>query len=123
MHNLQKGVTMFAKLRNKLFSLLLIFSLLLTACSTAVQITTDPTGADVEINGQPKGKTPLILPLSDFIGSSFQTRFRLPGYKDKYVELQKEFKAGTFVGGLFIWPFLLWSYGPEPTQTFILEKE
>lgn len=107
----------------KMLVLLLIASLLTTACSTVVQITTQPPGADVEINGQAKGKTPLTLPLSDFIGSTYQTRFKMDGYREKYVELQKEFKAGTFVGGLFVWPFLLWSYGPEATQNFVLEKE
>lgn len=112
---------MIQSIRKPAFYLLFVLSILFTACSTAVQITTEPSGADVEINGQVKGKTPLSLPLSDFVGSTFQTKFKLPGYNEKYVELQKEFKTGTFIGGLFIWPFLLWCYGPEANQNFVLE--
>lgn len=52
----------------------------------------------------------------------FLNLFWLSSY-DKTATIQKEFKAGTFVGGLFIWPLLFWCYGPAPIQNYKLEKQ
>lgn len=107
----------------RVFCVLIAFSIVLSACSTPVRIMSDPSEAEVEINGQPQGKTPLILELSDLVFTNYQIQLKKPGYKEKNAQLQKEFKTGTFVGGLFVWPFLLWCYGPAPAQTYKLDKE
>lgn len=114
---------MLQSIRKRASILLLVISIFFTACSSAVSITTEPPGADVEINGQVKGKTPLNISLSDFVGNTYKTKFTLPGYKEKYVELQKEIKGGQLVGGFFIWPILLFCYGPESNQNFVLEPQ
>ncbi len=95
-------------------------ALLLTSCSTSVQLTTEPSGADVEINGQAYGKTPINVNLTDFDFTDYSVTMRMAGYQDKTVVLEKELKTGPFIGGFFIWPFWLWSYGPMDAYNFQL---
>lgn len=95
-------------------------ALFLTSCSTSVQLTTEPSGADVEINGQAYGKTPINVDLTDFDFTDYSVTMRMAGYQDKTVVLEKELKTGPFIGGFFIWPFWLWSYGPMDTYNFQL---
>ena len=42
--------------------------LLTTACSTVTHITSNPSGADVQLNGQYLGKTPLTAKVNDIRG-------------------------------------------------------
>ena len=101
-------------------ALLLGSALLLSSCSESVQLTSDPPGADVQINGQSYGKTPVTLSLSDFDFTDYQLTLTKMGYQDKTIVLQKELKTGPFIGGFFIWPFWLWSYGPMDNYNFQL---
>ncbi|MCL5267089.1 MAG: PEGA domain-containing protein [Bacteroidetes bacterium] len=102
------------------FALVIGAALFLTSCSTSVQLTTEPSGADVEINGQAYGKTPLNLNLTDFDFTQYSVTMRMMGYQDKTVVLEKELKTGPFIGGFFIWPFWLWCYGPMDNYNFQL---
>ncbi len=86
-------------------------------------VTSDPSGADVDINGQTMGKTPLTVTLSDFDFSMYRMTLSKLGYADKTVALQKELKAGPFIGGFFVWPFWLWCYGPMETYSYRLDAE
>ena len=44
------------------------------------------------------------------------------GYETFRGQLEKELKVGAAVGGILIFPFLLWCYGPTPYQYFELRK-
>ncbi len=96
-------------------------SILLASCSTSVYISSEPAGADVEINGQTMGRTPVTISLSDFDLSFYRLTLSKTGYRDKTVALQKELKPGAFIGGFIVWPFWLWCYGPMDTYRYRLE--
>jgi PEGA domain/Caspase domain len=109
-------------LLNSLFTVILIgLSIALSACSTYVFVTSDPSGAEVEINGQTMGQTPVDVALSDFDLNIYHLTLSKPGYRDKKVTLQKELKAAPFIGGFVLWPFWLWCYGPMDTYSYKLE--
>ena len=87
-----------------------------------VRITTDPDGAEVFLNNQPIGETPLTTELSDFVANRYNVRIEKAGYDDLNVTLQKEVKVGTVIGALFIWPLWPWIWGPADQQTFRLHE-
>lgn len=93
---------------------------ILSSCSTAVQLTSDPPGADVDINGMSYGKTPVTVTLSDFDFTDYRLTLSKLGYQDKVVVLEKETKVGPVIGGFFIWPIWLWCYGPMDAYNFQL---
>jgi hypothetical protein len=105
----------------KLICLMLVFSIFCVGCSTAVRIVTDPPEAKVYLNQQTVGNTPINTDLTNLVWEDFNIRIEKPGYKTLSGKLQKEFKVGAFIGGLFIWPLLLWCYGPKDYQVFELE--
>jgi len=67
-----------------------------------VQFTSSPDGADVWVNGTPRGKTPLSLGLAK--NQSYTVLFKLDGHSDFGAELNKQISAGLVVldvlGGL-----------------------
>ena len=107
----------------KLICLTVIAVILSTGCATLVRIDTDVPDAEVRLNGQPSGSTPVSKSLSDAIWENYDVIIEKAGYRTVRARLNKEFKVGTFIGGLFLWPLLLWTYGPEPYQFFELEKQ
>ncbi len=107
----------------KLLSLLLVAAIFLAGCATMVRIETDVPGANVKINGQSVGTTPVVRNLSDAIWENFNVEIAKDGYKTFHGTLAKEFKVGALIGGLIMWPLLLWTYGPQPYQNFELEKQ
>lgn len=98
-------------------------ALFLTSCSTSVQITSQPPGADVEINGMSYGQTPTTTTLSDFDFTEYRLTLKKLGYQDKTVVLEKETKVGAVIGGFFLWPIWLWAYGPMDQYNFKLEPK
>lgn len=99
----------------------IVMSAVLIGCSSSVEITSDPSGANVDINGQSYGKTPANISLSDFDFNVYHLTLTKLGYKDKTVTLQDGIKVGPFIGGFIFWPIWFWCYGPEDTYSFRLE--
>jgi len=99
-----------------------MMTLVLAACSSSVQITSEPSGANVDINGESYGKTPADITLSDFDFNVYRLTLTKLGYTDKTVTLAKEIKIGPFVGGFFsLYLTWLWCYGPKEEFYFKLE--
>ena len=92
-------------------------------CSTFVRIETEPSGADIYVNDVKIGKSPVEQEYSNFVGNEYYVRIEKKGYRTTRTKLDKEFKVGAFVGGLFIWPIWLWVWGPSEIQYFDLESE
>jgi hypothetical protein len=100
-----------------------VLILIMSSCATLVRIETDVPDAKVKLDGQTIGTTPVEKSLSDGIWENYDIVIEKDGYRTLRTRLNKEFKVGTFIGGLIIWPLLLWVYGPEPIQFFELEKQ
>jgi hypothetical protein len=92
-------------------------------CSTFVSIRTSPDNAKIRINGQVVGNGPIDGAFSNFDFTEYNIEISKPGYKTLNTSMQKEFKVGAFIIGLFLWPELLFIYGPNSIQNFELEKE
>ena len=92
-------------------------------CATVTTIRTDPPGAKVYINEQPRGLTPYVEELSNFVFTTYNVRITLDGYDDFYGRLLKEAKVGAIVGGFIIFPAWLWAAGPQPNYFFELGKK
>ena len=91
----------------KTLSVIMVLLILLTSCSTLVRIETPGVeGAEIKINDQPVGRTPIKKSLSDAILEEYNIEVSKEGYKTYYGRLQKEVKVGALVGGL---PIFLWT--------------
>jgi PEGA domain len=107
----------------RMVALSLVSIMIMSSCATLVRIETNVPDAKVKLDGQSIGTTPVEKSLSDGIWENYNIVIEKDGYRTLRTRLNKEFKVGTFIGGLFLWPLLLWVYGPEPIQFFELEKQ
>ena len=88
--------------------------LLLNGCATlfgnsdrVVSITSQPSGAEVFLNGQPSGYTPTQITLADIQGNYIQ--LQKPGYSTTNTAIQTSFqKVGIL--NIFFWPGFLVDY-------------
>ncbi|GHU57653.1 hypothetical protein FACS189444_0080 [Spirochaetia bacterium] len=111
------------------FSVMAIVAILFMGCATTTRFNVydRQTGLEIEnytinINGKDlrPGDT---ISLSNLDWKEWSATIRADGYQLRRVSLEKEFKVGAFLVGLFLWwPELFWVYGPEKTQTFELAK-
>lgn len=107
-------------------TIIIIILLLFSSCvtSTNVWFETNIDGAEIYIDGERIGKTPIEYKLSNAIWEDPDVVIRKKGYKDLRVGLKKEVKAVNLICGIiFWWPSLLWCYGPKDKQYFEMIKE
>jgi hypothetical protein len=107
----------------RVMCLVIAVCIILMGCSTFVSIRTSPDDAKIKVNGQIVGKGQVDAALSNFDFSDYNVEISKPGYQTLNTSLQKEFKVGAFILGLFLWPELLFVYGPNSNQVFELEKD
>jgi len=70
--------------------------------SQKISFNSTPPSAKVIINGEVKGTTPTSLILKR--NKEYQVIFRLDGYKDVTLNIEKEFKfVPTIIGNIFSW--------------------
>lgn len=88
---------------------------------TRVNFSTDVDGAEVFVDGEKIGTTPVQKKLSNVVWENPDILIRKEGYKDLYTDLKKEIKGVNLVSGLFLfWPALFCVYGPKKNQSYIL---
>lgn len=103
----------------------LLTSVLLSSCvmNTLVTIESDPQGAEVYLDHRLIGETPVTMRMSNGLWEDPMVLLRKEGYRDAVTSLKKEIKVPNLVIGLFVWPSLLWVYGPDAYQYYTLIEE
>lgn len=106
----------------KVVAVLMIVAVFVSGCATSTVIKTVPENAEVYIDGQLKGNSPVTHSDSEPAWSKKTVLLKKPGYKDKTVELKKEkVQVGPIIGGvLLLFPFI-WMFGYEDSVSFDLE--
>ncbi|MHB8417758.1 MAG: PEGA domain-containing protein [Myxococcales bacterium] len=95
-----------------------------SACGGQVILRSNPTGAEVLIDGSPAGYTPMALDQEHGLGS----RHLVTLYREGYAPLTEEIAASRpdfprfFVGSLFAWPLLFSSADYPDEYDFVLTR-
>ena len=108
----------------KFIPLFFAFLMIVTSCASTTVIQSEPSGADVYIDNQKKGKTPYTYSDTKIAGSSTYITLKKDGYEDFETVLVRNEQAdvGAIVGGCFLlFPFL-WTMKYHPTHNYELEK-
>lgn len=104
--------------------LLLVSFLSGCVSSTRVSFATDEDGAEVYVDGELIGTTPVEAKLSNAIWDDPDVLIRKDGFKDLRTGVDKEIKAVNLVCGILLWwPSLLYVSGPKERQHYILTPE
>lgn len=106
-----------------LFSAFLGLLILFGSCTSTTLITTDPPQADVYINGEYVGKSPVPYEDEKIIFSDNTVRITKEGYQEYYDFFSKneEPNVGAIIGGFFIWPVWLWAFEYKPEHHYKLQ--
>ena len=92
-------------------------------CASSTVLQSQPQGARVLINGVPVGNTPYTMTDTKIIESATPIRLEYPGYQpfDTMIIRSEEIDPAPFIGGLFIWPLLLWMFRYQATHLYVLQ--
>ena len=117
---------MFKKWFSRTISILIILAFF-SGCTTMMTVNAvDQMGlpidnATVLVDSENIGQTPdASVRVSNFVGGNTTIRVIAEGFHPRTTEANREFKVGPFIGGLFIWPVLLWVWGPRSVKNVML---
>lgn len=98
------------KVFNKSISIILIFSILLSSCSSTTIISSIPDQAKIYVNGELVGVTPYKHRDSKIVGATNEIRLEKKGYESYKAEFSKdeEIHVGAMIGGFFLLVPFLW---------------
>jgi len=108
----------------KITSLIIIFFVLLSSCSSFTLIDSNPPGANLYINGNFVGKTPHNYSDKKIVGSIISVRMEKEGYEPLlgYFVRDQKFDAGLFALSFITYGIpLLWVMKYHPVQYFELK--
>lgn len=115
-------------LKKLLFPCLILF--IFTSCSSSTVIRSNPTGADVYLDGVYYGKTPVEYSDKKVSLSTLSVRLKKEGYREEYLSVPKDgtVKLGPTLCGCATLPILLpvawlWSLGYEKMYIFELYEQ
>jgi len=106
---------------SRLLALPLSALVLFTSCATTVNFQANAADAELSIDGEPQGRIPVRMEMSNLVFNPYEVELTAPGYLPYHGKVEKEVKALALVGGLFLYlvPWL-WAYGPKANQYFEL---
>ena len=109
---------------------ILMILVLFSGCSTLMTVNAvDPVGipihqATVLVDGENIGQTPYASTrVSNALWVNPEITVTAEGYHTRKVEAVRELKVAPLIGGLFLWPVILWVWGPRATQNVVLTPE
>lgn len=96
---------------------------LLTGCASSVMITSEPSGAQVTLDGRRVGTTPYYHTDTKVSGYSLGVQIEKEGYKTRNGMIKKtQFgNTGAIIGGIFIWPVLAWVLEYPAVAHYVLD--
>lgn len=100
-----------------------IFIALLSSCASTTLITTDPPGAEVYVNEEYLGHSPVTYEDKKIVFSDNVVRIKKEGYKEmtNFFSRDEAPNVGAIVGGIFVWPIWLWALEYKPEHHYKLE--
>ncbi|MGB3976443.1 MAG: PEGA domain-containing protein [bacterium] len=105
-------------------SVILMSVVFLAGCASITTINSNPSGAELWLDGMRMGTTPYTHSDTDISFSSKTVQLRLAGYRDFTGAIKRD-KVNTqnaILSFLCFWPTLLWSWEYPPSYTFDLQK-
>ncbi|GEM_PF-5007007 len=105
-------------MKKRLYAFVAMLAFFVAACSTTTHFSSQYP-VDVYVDGQFIGKTPnASVSLSDGVWGDPSCYFIEADGQRGTCYIAREAKIGAIIGGFFLWPIWLWTYGPK-TQQFI----
>lgn len=106
----------------KIIAILLSFSIFCTSCVSTTIIRSEPSGADVYIDGMRVGKTPYQHQDSKIVGSSIDVELKKEGYETftTYIYKDEEVNVPAIIGGFFFLVPFLWIMEYQPLHNYEL---
>ena len=106
---------------------ILLILIYFSGCTTTMTVNSvDPNGrpingATVLVDGENIGQTPnASTSTSNGLWVKNEIRVQANGFQSTVTEADKEIKIPILIGGILIWPLLLWCYGPKEQQNVVL---
>ena len=96
---------------------------LTVSCASTTKITTTDDEAKIYINGEYLGTGDAVYTDSKIVGSSNVVTLKKEGCRDNTYTFSRseKFATGAFIGGIFLWPFLLWIMKYKPLRNYEFE--
>ncbi|MGB3777380.1 MAG: PEGA domain-containing protein [Tunicatimonas sp.] len=104
----------------KVTAQLLAWTILISSCSSATMIQSNPSGAKLYVDEQPVGVTPYRHRDTKIVGSTTYVRLEKEGYETLNTAFSRDEEAdvGAIIGGIFLlFPFL-WTMKYKPSHTY-----
>ena len=104
-------------------SIFLSILILFSSCMSTTMIQTQPSGADVYLDGVKAGKSPQQMTNDKTIIECTNIRIEKEGYETINTEIcrNEEIDMGPIIAGLFIWLPFLWAMKYEPVHSYELQ--
>lgn len=104
-------------MKKQILSLLLVGAMLVTSCASTTIIQSNPSGANVYLNGQTVGITPYTYTDKKIVGTRVNVKLQKEGYEpvDTHFNRVEKLDVGALIGGILVDFPLLWimKYKPE----------
>jgi hypothetical protein len=109
-------------LKIKTATMLLIFMVLLSGCSSYTVIESHPSGANLYLDGEEVGQTPYQMVDTKIMFTCTAVRLEKEGHKPFYTSIcrNEEADIGAIIGGVFFTIPFLWSMKYKPTHFYRL---
>lgn len=108
-----------------ILAVLFAFTIILSGCSSATLIKSEPTGAKVYLNDNYVGNTPYKMQDSKISFARTSVRLEREGYKtlETYITKDEDVNVGAIVGGIILWFPFLWTMSYLPEHIYELKSE